>query len=152
MEDIKTIGLRSIYAQLQPKQIVRLCDIELAPEVQELIHNPIYNNRYKWLQREYGEEFILRVAKMAKELGKDPKRYFATLCSKANIGKTLQTIKEYYAKAQAIVEVIKTRPTVFKGFVYKNLHRLTSERIQNALVRSSDSVNPGASFVLLTKL
>lgn len=89
---------------------------------------------------------------MAKALGKDPKRYFATLCSKANIEKTKQTIKEYYAKAQAIADVIKQRPTVFKGFIYKNIHRLSAERLTNALARSSDSINPGASFVLLTKL
>lgn len=153
MENIKTIGLRSIYAQLQPRDHrPPLHEIELPPEVLELANNKSFHNRYKWLQREYGLEFMLRVAKMANKLGKNPVHYFATLCSKANIDKTVKTIKEYYERAKAVAEVIISRPTVFKGFIYKNVLQLSSERIRNALARSSDAINQGATFVLLTKL
>lgn len=153
VEDIKTIGLRSIYAQLQPKQTQqRLCDIELPTEVVELIHNPVYNNRYKWLQREYGEEFLLKVAKMAKAIGKDPKRLFASSCSKANIDRTIKIVKEYYAKAEMIAKVIIERPTVYVGYIYKNMRRLSSEALRIALARSSDHINQGAGFVLVTRL
>lgn len=153
MESIKSIGLRSIEAQLKAREArTPLYEIELPKEVLDLAKNKAFHNRYKWLQREYGVEFMLQVAEMAKRLGSNPVHYFATLCSKANIDRTRQTIKEYYAKAKAIAEVIKTRPTVFKGFIYKNIHRLSAERLTNALARSSDSINPGASFVLLTRL
>lgn len=153
VESIKSIGLRSFEAQLRPKQTIQpLHEIRIPQEVKELIHNPCFNNRYAWLIREYGEEFLLRVAEMSKKLGADPKRYFATACSKTNIERTRQTIAKYYEKAKAIAEVIEQRPTVFKGFIYKNIHRLSAERLTNALARSSDSINPGASFVLLTKL
>ena len=151
VESIKSIGLRSFEAQLRPKQI-RTVDIVLPDEVKELIQNPMYNNRYKWLQREDGEEFMIKVARYCTKLGKDKRRMFAWACSKAQIEKTVETIRKYYDKAEAIALAIKERPTVYANYIWKCAKTLSGERIRNALARSSDHINPGAGFVLLTKL
>jgi hypothetical protein len=147
--DIKSILNNRI---LPDKQKVLLKDIELPIEISSLVQNPIYNNRYKWLIREYGLDFMLRVAKFARACGKNHQRFFATLCSKANIQKTIETITKYYKKAESIARVIKERPEVFHGFVYKNILKMPIDKINSLLARSSDAINPSKTFVYYSLL
>ncbi len=147
--------MQSLAEVLQNKQIERklvkpLYLIELPAEVAGLIHNPVYNNRYKWLLREYGEEWLLTVAKMAK-LGRQPQRLFAKMCSKLNEGLTNETVTKYLDKGKAVARALKERPTVYAGWLYKNFKRVGTKSIDIALKRSSDSPNAGASFVQMIK-
>ena len=128
------------------KTETKLRDIQLPEEVEKLIDNKLYINRYKWLYSEYGAEWLLTVAKIANGIGKMPNRLFAKMCSKANESDTMATVSKYLAKAKAIKRVIQERPTVYIGRVYKHLKRLQPEVVDSWLSRSSDAEDPGKNF------
>ena len=144
MESISNIN--NSLNRLEPKPKERTTDVELSQDILDLIDNKLFINRYRGHKKEYGEEFLQTVAKMAKETGKMPSRLFAAMCSKKNIDRTLETVNTYLAKAKAVAKVVLQRPTVFVGRIYRNFKNISAGQIESMLKRSSDAENPSKNF------
>lgn len=96
--------------------------IKLPDEIDSLIDNKMYRNKFKKLIRDGFTSQLLQLAEIAKEK-QTPSRWFATVCSKARWESTLKWLakaRQVACKAVDIAKRLITHPSQIK-LIYKAL-------------------------------
>ena len=78
-------------------------EIELPEEISELIDNPRYERKFKFLAREWGMKLLLIAVEIAKTKNK-PSHYFATMTAKPNREGTFKWLQKLREKRERLAE------------------------------------------------
>ncbi|MDV6295213.1 hypothetical protein [Rhodococcus aetherivorans] len=123
---------------------------ELPGDVIDLVDNKAYLPRHRKLQREHGDKVLLKLAELAKTKGK-PSRWYATVTSVANWGRTLAMVKELLATTRRAVEVmakLDADPTWLRWYV-KTVATHSEARIAQWVERAQRGRRPARLFAHL---
>jgi hypothetical protein len=149
MSSIKELmSQRMAQIEIKKGAVTPLKDIVLSDTALSLIDNRLYLNRFRYVQREYGEDIMNQIALMAKRSEvRNKSHYFAKVCSKANINQTVKTVTKYLINRELVKNLRKQYKTIYKGFLFNALRRLSFDHIKNALSMSKDANKVEACFI-----
>jgi hypothetical protein len=98
-----------------------ITSIEIPAEVDALIDNKAYHNKFRKLMREYPRE-IMALVELA-HTKTQPSRWFATVTAKANWERTLKFLAELFRVRELAERVAKKLKTAVTGFIYQQVWR-----------------------------
>src|SRR6266511_6119336 len=98
-----------------------ITSIEIPAEVDALIDNKAYYNKFRKLMREYPRE-IMVLAELARTKTQ-PSRWFATVTAKNNWERTLKFLAELFRVRELAKRVAEKINTAVTGFIYQQVWR-----------------------------
>ncbi len=98
-----------------------ITSIKIPAEVDALIDNKAYYNKFRKLMREYPRE-IMALVELAHTKAQ-PSRWFATVTAKANWDRTLKFLSELFKVRELAERVAKKLQTAVTGFIYQQVWR-----------------------------
>lgn len=148
--------MQSLQSMVESKQLYRTNSnkpttnsIELPAEIDALIDNKMYQNKYRKMIREGHLKALLELAAIA-VTKKTPSRWFATVCSKARWAGTLkwlQKLQEVVVTAAEITKRLTVPPAQLKA-VYKACWK-RSDALRQAVKAVETGHNPRSYFFWL---
>src|SRR6266540_7363183 len=98
-----------------------ITSIEIPAEVDELIDNKAYYNKFRKLMREYPQE-IMALVELAHTKAQ-PSHWFARVTAKKNWERTLKFLSELFKVRELAERVAKKLQTAVTGFIYQQVWR-----------------------------
>ncbi len=148
--ELKRVRTTNNSIELAPSQTQTASTLDLPEEIDALIDNKMYRNKFRYLIKQGYLSQLLELAAIAK--GKNaPSRWFAVATAKKNWQATLHFLSELRHVRQTAEQVLRRikPPTGSLKAVYKACWKLRDAAVQRAVTASETGRDPFRYFCWL---